>query len=132
MELKSTEELSALIKVGSTGGTRTSNIPDLLIDEAGRFRLSSKLYNEMELADNSLDERISQDGNNVYLVTCAGNSGVFMKRLDRPNAKKKGRGFTNAKLLKDLRDLGMNGSSFSVVYVGKVENTKFFQITPIV
>lgn len=133
MTTKSAEQLAKFSKVGTVGRSGNGRTyDDLTIDKEGKFHLSASKFYEMELATNSLDERIDPDDNSVYLVTCPGDSGRFMRMLKSERAKKKGRVFTNVKLAKDLRDRGMSGEAFQLEFMGSVETQKFYKISGLV
>jgi hypothetical protein len=93
------------------------------------FRLSDKMFDNMKLEYNSLNQFNDFDENEklvgVYLAVCPGNSGLFHKKQ---KGKIKGKSFKNKELSKALTDLGITPDTIDIEYKGSNGNMEMYQL----
>jgi len=111
------EEIAAPLLSKTTDAPRSPYQIELLSGD--RIRFSARLFQELQLANNSLSNGTHPDiPGKMLLIVNPGDAG---KWANGRGTKDKGRTFKNINLIKGLRELGYKSDKFNVEFVGDDE-----------
>jgi hypothetical protein len=97
-----------------------------IVNEKESIIFTAHAFKAMDLLNNSLDQRKDEETGAIALVTVPGNAGTFAKRVK--DSKNKGKLHKNARLIADLRAMGITRDYLKLDFIGEQDNERFYLV----
>lgn len=95
-----------------------------IVNDRESIIFTAHAFKAIDLLNNSLDQRKDEESGAIALVAVPGNAGTFARRIK--DSKNKGKLHKNARLIADLREMGITGDYLKLEFIGEQDSERFY------